>query len=139
MVGGCELMKVRVTANYYLPYRMALKSSSSSLTQSHLELNQTKHKSWLRFRMIWGRKRLAEGLPAPSLGVPDIYIPSDAQRKVVAVEDGDVQRQMAIAKEPPLVEVYYTQEELKRRVAEREAVRGPFPPPLVLKFNSVPS
>lgn len=94
-----------------------------------------KFKSWVRIRMVWGRKRLAEGLPAPGLGISGRYIPSDDQREITA--DDHIQRHMAIARELPLVEVYHTQEELKRRVAAREAIRGPFPRPLVLKFNSV--
>lgn len=87
--------------------------------------------------MVWGRKRLAAGWPAPNLGIPEIYIPSDSRRK--ALVDGYVQRNMAIAKELPLVEVYYTGEELKRRVSARDAARGPLPLPLVLKFNNVSS
>lgn len=94
---------------------------------------QMKHKSWIRLRLVWGRKRLAEGLPAPSLGIPEIYTPSDAKRKVVV--DSRVQRSIAIAREPPQVEVYSSKEELRRRVAAREAVRGSFPSPLVLRFN----
>lgn len=82
--------------------------------------------------MAWGRKRLAYGLPAPRLDVPEIYI-SDTQRKVVV--DSNVQKHMAFAREPCQVGAYYSQEALKRRVDALEAVRGPFPPPIVLRFN----
>lgn len=90
-------------------------------------------KAWVRFRMAWGRKRLAPGRPAPGLGIREVYIPSDAQKKIVV--DGHVQRSMALAREPYLVEVYHSPEELKKQVAAREAAIGPLPPSLALRFR----
>lgn len=74
---------------------------------------------------------MAKGLPAPSLGISEVYIPPDTQRNVAA----DSRVQQIIAMEPHQVEVYYSEEELKKRVAAREAARGSFPPPMVLRFN----
>lgn len=77
---------------------------------------------------------MAEDLPAPSLRIPDIYIPTDAPRKVVV--DSQIQRNLAIAREPRLLEVYPSKEELKTHIAMLEATRGSFPSPMVRRYNS---
>ncbi|PVF94106.1 S-adenosyl-L-methionine-dependent methyltransferase [Serendipita vermifera] len=97
------------------------------------ELTRQTQKIWVRFQFCWGRRRAADGLPAPPLpprlarSSPTQSPPSSPQEENASISSDIRDFRRAPGYHYPAIEVFTTPEEARNDRAYRQASKGEMP------------